>query len=536
MDFRGINTATIFCDESMSKIRFAVSPHSLAALFGLAAAILSTEAYRYPEIIGAGTLKTCVIYPIGSVAIELSAIISVLGLTVLALALRRNVSSSMLFHPACMIIAAVFVTFGYFGKFDAGCNACLNTRFDLFSELSQFCGFFLIAGWAKHLYDNDGSQSTTPVAGSFLIIGIIQFLISFLQPFAAALLCSTAAPLSSVLFMLHRYFPTKNDAVPTLPVSISKESAAKLEEAETPSMSKGGKRSSCEQKAILLIISFLCYGVLCFFLSGNWTPIQNVKPEPNIAQMLNALGTFASSITLLLLIKILPEPFPSELSKMLVFLFLVIAMFLAAFSPRYALVPFLTPLLDATHKIILFAAWVIPLNTASRRTALFVGLLATYQTGSMIASSFLGAAEAQFFPFLICLGILAIDLTLSTIHRSEVPDKDRAALPNDDQKGPLDNRMEAYQQILFTVYLSDLFQLTRREFEVVSYLVQDYSVLEIANTLVISQETAKTHRRNIFQKAKVSSQQELVEKIDSIRENEFQAFLQNLGDDKTRCR
>jgi len=55
--------------------------------------------------------------------------------------------------------------------------------------------------------------------------------------------------------------------------------------------------------------------------------------------------------------------------------------------------------------------------------------------------------------------------------------------------------------------------LSKREHEVLSYLVKGYRYKEIAETLFISIETVRTHLRNIYEKLHVRSRSEAVLKV-----------------------
>ena len=83
--------------------------------------------------------------------------------------------------------------------------------------------------------------------------------------------------------------------------------------------------------------------------------------------------------------------------------------------------------------------------------------------------------------------------------------------------------------MLFMAYLSETFHLTQREFEAFPYFLKDMKSREIAEALFISQETVRTHRRDIYQKLGVNSREALQEKVRDLRENEFPTFLQTVA-------
>ena len=56
--------------------------------------------------------------------------------------------------------------------------------------------------------------------------------------------------------------------------------------------------------------------------------------------------------------------------------------------------------------------------------------------------------------------------------------------------------------------------LTRREREVLAYLARGRNAQHIANALVISDGTARTHIMHIYQKLSVNSQQQLINLVE----------------------
>lgn len=55
------------------------------------------------------------------------------------------------------------------------------------------------------------------------------------------------------------------------------------------------------------------------------------------------------------------------------------------------------------------------------------------------------------------------------------------------------------------------YQLSDREIEIIALISENYTSKEISDQLFISEHTVKTHRKNIFRKAKVSNSDELVQ-------------------------
>lgn len=62
-------------------------------------------------------------------------------------------------------------------------------------------------------------------------------------------------------------------------------------------------------------------------------------------------------------------------------------------------------------------------------------------------------------------------------------------------------------------YLESEYALTGRQADMLHYLAIDYSRKDIASELFVSEDTVKTHVRNLYQKLSLHSQKELIELI-----------------------
>jgi len=60
------------------------------------------------------------------------------------------------------------------------------------------------------------------------------------------------------------------------------------------------------------------------------------------------------------------------------------------------------------------------------------------------------------------------------------------------------------------------YHLTKRETEIVSYIIKGHKNAEIAKMLFISEGTVKNHLRNIFEKVKVKNRTSLIHKVLSL--------------------
>lgn len=58
--------------------------------------------------------------------------------------------------------------------------------------------------------------------------------------------------------------------------------------------------------------------------------------------------------------------------------------------------------------------------------------------------------------------------------------------------------------------------LTEREYDVLCLLARGYSIKGIADRLLLSENTVKSHRRRIYLKLEINSRQSLIELIEGI--------------------
>ena len=65
--------------------------------------------------------------------------------------------------------------------------------------------------------------------------------------------------------------------------------------------------------------------------------------------------------------------------------------------------------------------------------------------------------------------------------------------------------------------MADKHALTKREHEILQYLSLGYGSVYISKTLFISDNTARTHIRNIYRKLDVSSREELLSLVNGMK-------------------
>lgn len=119
------------------------------------------------------------------------------------------------------------------------------------------------------------------------------------------------------------------------------------------------------------------------------------------------------------------------------------------------------------------------------------GLGITYVLGPIV--SYMGAILFTFY--IVIIAIVNAPVVDGAVAKAP------AEAPKDDLEAVIARRCEA---------LSDAWTLTPREREVMALLTRGHSYPYIAKELVVSENTVRTHVRNVYRKAKIGSREELI--------------------------
>lgn len=119
------------------------------------------------------------------------------------------------------------------------------------------------------------------------------------------------------------------------------------------------------------------------------------------------------------------------------------------------------------------------------------GLGITYVLGPIV--SYMGAILFTFY--IVIIAIVNAPIVDGAVAKAP------ADAPKDDLEAVIARRCEA---------LSDAWALTPREREVMALLTRGHSYPYIAKELVVSENTVRTHVRNVYRKAKIGSREELI--------------------------
>ena len=159
---------------------------------------------------------------------------------------------------------------------------------------------------------------------------------------------------------------------------------------------------------------------------------------------------------------------------------------------------------------------------ARGRIAVQLGMLIAYLANMIVAHSFPATGRAAFIIpliLIVCLsamvafgGGVSINLKPKNSDKEKTQDSGLEASPEEKEDEPIDINRKKCQ------IAADRFGLSKREVEVLFLLTGGYSIQGIADKLVISTNTVKTHTSHIYRKMGVNSRQEVINLRDSIEE------------------
>ena len=516
-------------EQSALWVRLRSTPCLLAVL-GLAFLNTAREAYRYPLLLHVDSVGLASI-GLGVVELPLANLVTVVGLACIALACYRG-RTAVLFHPVALFFAAVIMTLGYFGKFDVWGSAATYGTLQVLAEFVQLAGFYLLAGWAFALYRREGLFALVIVGASYVLSGAAQAAMLLVRPEAGIIICSMASVLSAMLLFLYEARRGGHAPAPgALPHPASSQTAAgSAEVGVSASQAKPASRRPWR-----FAVCFLVYGILGYYQFAGWQSAQTLVGGPLMIQVFGGVGTMLAGGLLLLMLAKSSYPSNEFIYRTMLMLVLVISSFISAASMGFALAGAFTVFVDLAYKVTMFYTWLVAGTYADgdSRTPIFLQLFLIQQVGALLSIPTLQAPGVRFALMASGLIFLVGDFAASLISKERPTAAEDGFIADrllaEQQRSFEAERakMDVYKQLLFRLYLMDAYGLTQREVDVLDGLVQEKSAREIAEGLVVSLDTVKTHRRNLYQKMQVAGAGELQEKVAEVKRTEFPAFLQD---------
>lgn len=282
---------------------------------------------------------------------------------------------------------------------------------------------------------------------------------------------------------------------------------------------------------ILLGISATSYAIVFGQVHYQWTLLQDQSYFSLVIQLGAGMGVFLAALILLLLARWGWKYHLVYSSLLLIAPLLLLALYLSVTSSQAYVFVYMF-LLNAAHKVVLIilvfmAAYNLP---SSCQPKPFCSMYLAYFAGITASSILLDTVSSENFSFITIIAVGAIlicvvsnDLLKQTktfaIHDHSSDNSQDSHSPQNQKTIESTNQPNTPEEIDSDVFdrairdLSDAYQLTKRETQVLALLARGYNAASIASELVISTTTAKTHIRNIYSKLDIHSQQDVISRV-----------------------
>lgn len=270
---------------------------------------------------------------------------------------------------------------------------------------------------------------------------------------------------------------------------------------------------------VTMMLSLACYAVVFGHIHYQWIPLQDGGTVSLIIQLGTAAGTACGGAAILALVQYFWNRRSLELYKVFLIPTVLLALWLSSFVNETWIFLYLV-LLNITQKLVFLFIMLAPFLIEGKRPYLtpwciaFLSFAAGKATSSLLlenmsADMFVSSSVIALAVLFVCGSITSLSGSITDYHtptRGQWPSPDVSdahdALP---RANKLQNACHA---------LTDQYQLTGREEEILVLLARGRTAQHIADTLVITQSTAKTHLRNIYAKMEVHNQQEILNLVE----------------------
>lgn len=264
-------------------------------------------------------------------------------------------------------------------------------------------------------------------------------------------------------------------------------------------------------------ISISLLEVLLIALHSTVMVTQDSGSASFVIQVTSGFGTLISGVIFYALLRYLQETEFIELLRILVLPLILIALYISALFGASGVPLYLTPLAVA-YSILLLFVWTVPRNYRKVGTPFIFTCIAyfSYRVGwalGVYGIMILPQHYGNLFETSVVLIAFVVLFVLSAVRLLKFRRNDIKRL----NRGGDVIELRASTDIAFSEACSQVsrnFQLTPREAEVLVLLARGRNARHIAESLVISDGTARTHIMHIYQKMRVNSQQVLMDIVD----------------------
>lgn len=497
----------------------------LFAVLGLAFILCATESWRAPQVaqesafLGDGTLNA-----------NLLGIIALLILGLLYYILPKRFTSNMAVLPAMAFLAAAAMY-----TFSAGPGtAFTGTFWQIFSAFHFALSLTVLVLWMEvvlYTYADDiaGFMTLTLVVVFFLQLLYILLRRTHIQGIAAVF-----AVCSAICYVLYVY------SASWMPASAPRRRKA-AKRAKLPEFDLGESTSELPREpyknpalhySFLCIVWFAC-GVLFNMMFRLWynSTLFSGGGGGEAIQLLTALGTLSAAIVLLLL----SHPMRRGLLEIIIVAFIFAALLLTNLNSNAFLI-YLIPFNTAQKLLFVsFLRMASELPSRQHGMALFCMMFASYRLGlflygrirSAVLLNTSGITLESAHVLIIAIATIILltffIMEISSLISQAQGATEQALAVEKDEKSAADTRESRFREDAFYYYLMQKFDLTQREAEILRLFEKGMTVKQIAESLVVSESTVKSHLSNVYPKLGVSTRKEVLSWLETERATFFSA-------------
>lgn len=270
---------------------------------------------------------------------------------------------------------------------------------------------------------------------------------------------------------------------------------------------------------VTMMVSLACYAVVFGHIHYQWIPLQDGGTVSLIIQLGTAAGTACGGVAILVLVQYFWNRRSLELYKVFLIPTVLLALWLSSFVNETWIFLYLV-LLNITQKLVFLFIVLAPFLIESKRPYLmpwctaFLAFTAGKAASSVLlenmsADMFVSSSVFALVVLFVCGAITSLSGSITDYHTPE-----QRFSPGDDVSDSRGATTHTNKLQNACHALTDEYQLTGQEEEILVLLARGRTAQHIADTLIITQSTAKTHLRNIYAKMDVHNQQEILNLVE----------------------
>lgn len=376
----------------------------------------------------------------------------------------------------------------------------------------------LLLCWVEVLLTLPSRSFATLTALAMLVLSLLNGFSGLLKQNAVLALIALV-PLLSMACLY--WFKDKRDSFDTALAQTGRPNVA--HGVDTTLLPRENSRSARCSAALLFLAPLVGYPFIFGHIHYSWIPFQDGSQTSLAIQLAAAAGTALAALMLLALTAHFWGRRKIDLYSLIILPVVGITLYLTGILHGPWVFLYVVPL-NICQKMVLFLAMLTPYLIPSRKSPLSTWCVAftLYTLGKTLSTSVSSELDGGLYALFVIAFIIV--LTTASIAGVVIDDntvaRERQKSEDHDDAAPAGEALEhveapegkdavaqaapAYEDI------ARAYRLTRREGEILELLAQGMTAAAIAEELVVSTSTAKTHMRNIYQKLGIHTQSELL--------------------------